>query len=50
MSIKKWVVSGILYVVVVFAGYSLITGNNPFQSGELEQHDQHSNSEIQMEG
>lgn len=44
MSIKTWVIIGIVYVVLVFAGYSFITGNNPFESGEME-HDEHAHEE-----
>lgn len=44
MSVKKLVSLGIVYVVIVFAGYSVITGNNPLASGEME-HDEHSDEE-----
>lgn len=44
MSIKTWVTIGIVYVVLVFAGYTVFTGNNPFESGEME-HDEHANEE-----
>ncbi|MFD1065459.1 YdhK family protein [Oceanobacillus locisalsi] len=40
MSIKKWVSLGIIYVVVVFAAFTIVTGQNPFASGEME-HDEH---------
>lgn len=44
MSVKKLVSLGIVYVVIIFAGYSVITGNNPLASGEME-HDEHSDEE-----
>ncbi len=30
---KVWVISGLLYLGVVIAGYSVITGTNPLESG-----------------
>lgn len=47
MSIKKWVSLSIVYLVLVILGYSLITGNNPFQSGELDHN--HETSEVYKE-
>lgn len=44
MSIKKWISIGIVYVVIVFASYSVITGENPLASGGME-HDEHSSEE-----
>lgn len=44
MSIRTWVTIGIVYVVLVFAGYSFISGNNPFESGEMA-HDDHDTHE-----
>ncbi|WP_227994992.1 hypothetical protein [Oceanobacillus sp. CFH 90083] len=46
MSIKKWVSLGIIYVVAVFAVFSVVTGQNPLASGEME-HDEHSGEEAQ---
>ncbi|MFS0725675.1 hypothetical protein [Paenibacillus sp. 1P07SE] len=40
MSIKKWISFGLVYVVIVVAGYSIVTGLNPLASGELD-HDGH---------
>ncbi|MFA1822177.1 hypothetical protein ACDX78_18670 [Virgibacillus oceani] len=48
MSIKKWVSIGILYVVVVVAGYSLFTGENPLASGQMD-HDEHTSEDTQEE-
>jgi|SRR5690625_4904685 len=48
MSIKKWVSIGILYVAVVVAGYSLVTGENPLASGQMD-HDDHADEVIQEE-
>ncbi|WP_157037071.1 hypothetical protein [Oceanobacillus jeddahense] len=39
MSIKKWVSIGIVYVCAVVIAYGVITGNNPFESNDLETHD-----------
>ncbi|MGP9043488.1 hypothetical protein [Cytobacillus kochii] len=47
MSIKKWVSLGSVYLILVILAYSLITGNNPFQSGELDHN--HETSEVQKE-
>jgi len=44
MSIRKWVSLGILYVVLVFAGYSVLAGENPLVSNEVG-HEEHSNEE-----
>ncbi|GIO23603.1 hypothetical protein [Oceanobacillus sp. J11TS1] len=45
MSIKKWVSLGIIYVCIVFMAYGVITGNNPFESNEMESHD---HAEVQI--
>lgn len=47
MSIKKWVSLGIVYLVLVILAYCLITGNNPFQSGQLDHN--HKTTEVQKE-
>jgi len=39
MSIKKWVSIGVIYVCAVVIAYGVITGNNPFESNDLELHD-----------
>lgn len=39
MSIKKWASIGIIYVCVVVIAYGVITGNNPFESKDIEPHD-----------
>ncbi|MFD1064857.1 hypothetical protein [Oceanobacillus locisalsi] len=39
MPIKKWVSIGIAYVCAVVIAYSVITGNNPFESNDLDPHD-----------
>lgn len=49
MSIKTWVVIGVIYVVLVFAAYGMITGNNPFQNDGFDDHGQHSNANVQLE-
>lgn len=41
---KIWIFSGLLYVGLVITGYSLVTGENPFSSGQLG-HGTHSGSE-----
>ncbi|MDQ0256202.1 hypothetical protein J2S74_003620 [Evansella vedderi] len=33
--VKAWVISGFVYLALVIAGYSLITGANPLASGEM---------------
>lgn len=40
MSIKKWVSLGIVYVFLVVIAYGVITGQTPFESNDLEPHDQ----------
>lgn len=39
---------GVIYLVVVVAGYSLITGESPLASGQME-HDEHNNDESSNE-
>jgi hypothetical protein len=41
MSIKKWVIIAVVYLIAVFAGYGLLTGENPFKSGDMN-HQEHS--------
>lgn len=48
MAIKTWVTLGIAYVVLVFAGYGFITGENPFASEE-EEHGGHGSMEHSAE-
>lgn len=43
--VKVWVISGIVYLALVIAGYSLITGANPLTSGELH-HPNHGNGDV----
>lgn len=40
MSIKKWVIIASVYLIAVFVGYGLLTGGNPFISGEMN-HQEH---------
>lgn len=49
MSIKTWVAIGVIYVVLVFAVYGVITGNNPFQNDGFDEHGQHGNANVQLE-
>ncbi|UCZ53588.1 hypothetical protein LGQ02_01970 [Bacillus shivajii] len=35
--VKVWVISGIVYLTAVIAGYSFITGENPLTSGEMHE-------------
>lgn len=49
MAIKTWVTLGIVYVVLVFAAYGVITGNNPFEDENSNDHDTHASIEIQLE-
>jgi hypothetical protein len=44
MSIRKWVSLGVLYVVLVFAGYGVLAGENPLVSSE-DGHEEHRNEE-----
>ncbi|MFB5662498.1 hypothetical protein [Alteribacillus sp. HJP-4] len=57
MKIKTWVIGGIVYLVMVVAGYSVVTGENPLNSGEMnhgdhegqqeeQDHGEHSNDEV----
>ncbi|MCP3027776.1 hypothetical protein [Halobacillus sp. A5] len=43
MSIKIWVISGIVYLFIIMAGYTAITGENPLQS-DREEHNEHEES------
>lgn len=45
MSVKTWVTAGIIYVIAVFTVFTLVTGQNPFASGEME-HDTMEHSEM----
>ncbi|WP_373290648.1 YdhK family protein [Oceanobacillus neutriphilus] len=45
---KKWVSLGIIYVVAVFAAFSIITGQNPLASGGME-HDEHTDEHAHEE-
>ncbi|MBM7634021.1 hypothetical protein [Geomicrobium sediminis] len=49
MKIKTWVTIGITYVALVIAGYSVITGENPLQSGDMD-HEGHVEQSSQTEG
>lgn len=42
MSIKKWVIMGVVYVAAVFIVFTLVTGQNPFSSGDMEHDEAHS--------
>ena len=44
MKTKIWVISGIVYVGLVIAGYSVVTGENPLNSGDMN-HEEHSNED-----
>ncbi|UTR10644.1 hypothetical protein MM300_22730 [Evansella sp. LMS18] len=39
--VKKWLFSAIAYLVIVIGSYTLITGENPFISGEMDHGDDH---------
>lgn len=46
MKIKTWILSGVIYLGLVVTGYSIISGENPLSSGDMN-HDGHSNEEAQ---
>ena len=44
MSIKKWAIIGVLYLLLVVITYSVMTEQNPIKQNQME-HNQHNSSE-----
>ncbi|WP_179298631.1 hypothetical protein [Evansella halocellulosilytica] len=43
--LKVWVFTGVIYLALVIAGYSFITGANPLESGGMHEDHEHDNGE-----
>ncbi|WP_413377350.1 hypothetical protein [Alkalihalobacillus sp. 1P02AB] len=41
MKMKTWIMSGVAYLAIVIIGFTLITGENPLTSTDMN-HDEHS--------
>ncbi|MFP7287164.1 hypothetical protein SFC23_01980 [Shouchella clausii] len=41
MTIKRWILAAVCYLILVVACYGLLTGTNPFESTDVHESEPH---------